>query len=99
VSKRAATPVKKKSCAKKSSPPRNIYADLDGAPYKIGVGVKVLALTDETADNDLINHSGVVVFLEYSCGCGQSYPGDPMIGVRFGRRIAEFWKEELTLVD
>ena len=92
-------PMKKNLCAKKPSPPRSINTDLYGAPYKIGAGVKVVALTDETADSDLIDHCGVVTFFEYSCGCGQSYPSDPMIGVRFGRRVAEFWKEELTLVD
>lgn len=33
---------------------------------------------------------------EYNCGCGQTFPGDPMIGVRFGTLpMSEFWSEEL----
>lgn len=48
----------------------------------------------------LEGREGVVVHLEYSCGCGQSYPGDPMIGVCMyipgrGYIVEEFWFEEL----
>ena len=44
----------------------------------------------------LVGLSGTVEYLEYDCGCGQSYPGDPMIGVRLeDGTLEEFWAEEL----
>jgi hypothetical protein len=76
-----------------------IYDDVDGAPFKIGAIVKVVSLSDETADDDLFGCQGSVVYFEYSCGCGQTFPDDPMIGVRFGDRTTEFWKEELAEVS
>jgi len=59
--------------------------DVDGAPYKIGQKVKVLnnPSNDETFDKNFVNEVGEVIFFEYNCGCGQSFPGDPMIGVEF----------------
>jgi hypothetical protein len=45
---------------------------------------------------EYVGRTGVVEYLEYSCGCGQTYPGDPMIGVRFSDgTMQELWKEEL----
>ncbi len=76
-----------------------IYDDVEGAPFKVGALVKVVSLSDETADDDLLGCQGSVVYFEYSCGCGQTLPTDPMIGVRFGDRTAEFWKEELAKVS
>lgn len=76
--------------------------DIDGAPYKIGQKVKVLnnPNMDETFDIQLINKIGEVIFFEYDCGCGQTFPTDPMIGVKFNNgKIDEFWKEEMQLVD
>ena len=69
--------------------------NIDGAPYKIGQKVKVLnnPNKDDTFDVKLINKKGEIIFF---CGCGQTFPTDPMIGVKFSNgSIDEFWKEEL----
>jgi hypothetical protein len=73
-----------------------IYEDIPGAPFRIGQRVRVAAITDETADVELLGNEGIVTYFEYDCGCGQTFPEDPMIGVLFGSKIEEFWKEELT---
>ena len=78
---------------------QGIYKDVDGAPFKIGDRVKVVSLSDDTADEDLLGSQGSVLYFEYSCGCGQTFPNDPMIGVQFGERTAEFWKEELSVLN
>jgi hypothetical protein len=58
--------------------------------------VYVSQVVDEEGDSALIGERGVVTYFEYDCGCGQSYPRDPMIGVQFGSgHIDEFWREEL----
>lgn len=80
-----------------------VYHDVKGAPFKIGERVRVVLLCDETGNQRFLGKVGVVKFLEYSCGCGQTYPYDPMIGVDFGRKIhgkqfEEFWKDELMVV-
>lgn len=75
--------------------------DIDGAPFKIGNKVKVMnnPSNDETFDKKYINKTGEVIFFEYDCGCGQTFPQDPMIGLRFlNGMTAEFWKEELSLI-
>ncbi|MFZ1982481.1 MAG: hypothetical protein WAU61_14355 [Smithella sp.] len=72
--------------------------NIDGAPYKIGQKVKVLnnPNKDDTFDVKFINKKGEIIFFEYDCGCGQTFPTDPMIGVKFSNgSIDEFWKEEL----
>lgn len=73
-----------------------IYQNVDGAPFKIGEEVNVVSLSDDTADAEFLGRQGQVLYFEYSCGCGQTFPNDPMIGVQFGERTAEFWKEELA---
>lgn len=80
--------------------PRNpIYRDVAGAPFKLGERVRVVGPGDETFDPRYLGRSGTVVYLEYGCGCGQTYPGDPMIGVRFRNTVEEeFWKAELLHV-
>ena len=75
--------------------PRPIRADVKGAPFKIGNAVRVTRGSDETFDPSYRGRVGIVEYLEYECGCGQSYPHDPMIGVRFRNAVAEFWREEL----
>ena len=75
-----------------------IHHDVAGAPFKIGDIVKVACLADETANARFLGKKGKVVWFEYSCGCGQTYPGDPMIGVQFKSRAEDFWEEELALV-
>jgi hypothetical protein len=77
---------------------QGIYKDVEGAPFRIGDRVKVVSLSDDTADGELLGCRGSVLYFEYSCGCGQTFPHDPMIGVRFRKRTAEFWKEELAVL-
>ena len=77
---------------------QGIYEDVAGAPFRMGDKVKVVSLSDDTADEDLLGCQGAVLYFEYTCGCGQTFPDDPMIGVRFGERTAEFWKEELAIL-
>ena len=73
-----------------------IYHDVSGAPFRIGERVRVVSSKDETFDPHFIGRTGSVKYLEYECGCGQSYPDDPMIGVEFrARGTEEFWREEL----
>ena len=73
-----------------------IYDDVEGAPMRIGTLVLVSSGTDETVSQDYLGKTGTVIYFDYSCGCGQSYPNDPMIGVRFpDGTVEEFWREEL----
>jgi hypothetical protein len=70
---------------------------VDGAPFRIGDVVGVLSSEDESFDPRYRGRIGTVRYFDYECGCGQSYPSDPMIGVSFARiRTEEFWKEELV---
>jgi hypothetical protein len=74
--------------------------DVDGAPFKIGDHVTVLNNPngDDTFDVRFVGQDGFVKHFEYDCGCGQTFPVDPMIGVKFDDgQIEEFWKEELVL--
>lgn len=81
--------------AAKSQP---IHKNVKGTPFKIGEFVRVLSLVDSTISPFWLERRGVVAYFEYNCGCGQSYPQDPMIGVRFeDGRVQEFWHEELEL--
>jgi hypothetical protein len=75
-----------------------IFANVSGAPFRIGDVVRVIQIVDATGNQKLRNKTGIVQYLEYSCGCGQTYPGDPMIGVLVGSKAHEFWKEELSLI-
>lgn len=73
-----------------------IYHNVKGAPFNIGDRVRVLGGTDETFNPGYKGRVGTVRYFEYSCGCGQTYPTDPMIGVSFrGGCTEELWKEEL----
>jgi hypothetical protein len=74
-----------------------IFANVPGAPFKIGQRVRVLRLVDDTGESSFLGKSGTVEYLEYSCGCGQLFPEDPMVGVRFPDGILEeFWRDELN---
>ncbi len=87
---------------KNNSKPIIIYCDILGFPIKIGNRVRILdnPNKDETFDNRYTFKIGIVTYFEYNCGCGQSYPSDPMIGVKFGSgKIEEFWKEEIIIID
>lgn len=76
-----------------------IRRNVEGAPYKIGVLVSVERGSDETFNPGYLGMVGTVVHFDYSCGCGQTYPSDPMVGVMFSDSIIEeFWKEELDLL-
>ena len=76
-----------------------LYHDVDGAPFRVGDRVKVVALADDTADPTFLGRTGRVLCFGYTCGCGHTFPHDPMIGVKFRGRIEDFWKEELAIVD
>lgn len=71
-----------------------------GSPYQPGDLVLVVDAVDIDI-HDLskyIGQRGQVEHLEYSCGCGQHYPDDPMIGVRLTcGELIEFWPEEIRL--
>ena len=82
---------------------RPIVSHVDGAPHQRGDRVRVVTATDvEIHDvSALVGCVGRVVYLEYSCGCGQAYPHEPMIGVAFRtpgvceELWEEFWPEEI----
>lgn len=71
----------------------------NGLPIAIGDRVQIVALTDETAAASHLGQSGHVVYFDYFCGCGQSFPDDPMIGVMLGESVGEFWREELAHIE
>jgi hypothetical protein len=74
-----------------------IHHDVEGSPFRIGDRVLISMGTDETFSQEHLGKTGTVFFFEYSGGCGQSYPHDPMIGVRFSDgTVDEFWREELA---
>lgn len=75
-----------------------MYEYVDGAPVQVGDTVHVVSASDDTCDFSFLGLTGTVEFLEYECGCGQTYPCDPMIGVRLpDGRLDEFWAEEIIL--
>lgn len=79
---------------------RPVKIAVPGAPFQPWDRVVVVASVETPSSGasveEFIGRSGTVSFLEYSCGCGQSFPGDPMIGVAFeDGRQEEFWREEL----
>lgn len=77
-----------------------VQHDVEGAPVKIGQVVHVTSMEEGDENTEwagYVGQEGKVVHLEYSCGCGQTYPVDPMIGVQFADgKVHEFWKEELA---
>ena len=76
-----------------------IYHDVEGAPLRIGDHVLVSKGTDETFSQEHLGKVGIVIYLEYACGCGQTFPHDPMIAVRFpDETLDEFWREELEVL-
>ena len=80
--------------------PVHIRANVPGASFRMGDKVKAVRATDETFDRRFMRRVGIVEHFEYSCGCGQTYPEDPMIGVVFrSGEVEEFWKEELKLLE
>lgn len=75
-----------------------IHERVDGAPIQVGTPVTVLSSNDPTFDQTCVGLDGAVTYLEYECGCGQTYPKDPMIGVLLqDGRVEEFWIEELAI--
>ncbi len=80
----------------KNVPQGKISKNIKGAPYEISNHVKIRFAADETFDHKFLGRVGTIVHYDYSCGCGQSFPDDPMIGVEFNdNMIEEFWKEEM----
>lgn len=84
------------ACSPHCSPVRH---RVDGAPFQVGDRVVVV----DAVDRDIfdlsayVGRGGVVEYLEYSCGCGQHYPDDPMVGIRLAGEVIDFWKEEISL--
>jgi hypothetical protein len=72
---------------------------VDGAPFQPGDRVLVCQICDdvglECGYGEFVGQRGVVEYLEYSCGSGQHFPDDPMVGVRIGDLVVELWKDEL----
>jgi hypothetical protein len=82
-----------------SSGPCPIQSCCGGVPVDIGSAVLVVSATDETFDDKFLGQMGAVVELDYVSGCGQSYPDDPMIRVRFSDgTVDSFWIEEIRVV-
>lgn len=76
-----------------------IHTPIAGAPVQPQGRVRVVAVTDAGIHDvsAFLGAEGTVEYLEYTCGSGQSFPGDPMIGVRFeDGALEEFWFEELN---
>lgn len=76
-----------------------LHRNIEGAPFNIGEPVRILdnPSNDETFNFIFAKRIGHVEFFEYECGCGQTYPEDPMIGVIFtDGKVGEFWAEELV---
>jgi hypothetical protein len=74
----------------------NITTNIKGCPFKIGEKVKIKKPCDETGYPSYEGKIGVIQYFNYDCGCSQTYPNDPMIGVKFSnKKIKEFWGEEL----
>jgi hypothetical protein len=79
-----------------------LFHNVKGAPFEIGDKVLVLdnPNIDETFNPVFGLRRGLIVYFEYSCGCGQNFPEDPMIGIEFeDGRTEEFWKEELKFLS
>ena len=75
------------------------FDHIEGAPVEVRARVLVSCAADETGNRANIGREGTVEYLEYECGCGQSYPDDPMIGVRFDDGVVEeYWQEELVIL-
>jgi hypothetical protein len=73
-----------------------IYHDVKGSPFRIGDRILVSKGTDDTFSQEHLGENGIIIYFEYSCGCGQSFPHDPMIAIRFpDGTVDEFWKEEI----
>ena len=69
-----------------------------GSPFQVGQRVAVVQVVDKATEDleRFVGRSGDVEYLEYECGCGQTYPNDPMIAVRFeSGESVEFWPEEV----
>ena len=78
---------------------QNFFRGVPGSPFRIWQDVRIVRRSDDTVSEKFIGRKGMVIYLDYSCGCGQSYPNDPMIGVLFSRGvIEEFWREELRII-
>lgn len=76
--------------------------EVPGAPYQPGERVLMVRAVDRYVHDvsEFVGREGVVEYLEYECGCGQHYPEDPMVGVRFeDGDLQEFWREELRQVS
>lgn len=79
-----------------------IREPVPGAPFQPGDLIRVVQAVDPEIHDvgEWVGRTGLVDYLEYECGAGQTYPGDPMIGVKFSEPATEeFWPEELEAVS
>ncbi|ODS32957.1 MAG: hypothetical protein SCARUB_01896 [Candidatus Scalindua rubra] len=82
--------------------PNYTFKNIKGAPFKISDKVLVLdnPNNDNSFNNEFVGKKGHVFYFEYDCGCGQTFPSDPLIGVKFiNKKVGEYWKEEIQLLD
>jgi hypothetical protein len=89
--------------------PGQIREHVPGSPYQPGDWVVIVQLIDvwsfdhlEVEDPEAlyVGRLGRIAYLNYDCGAGQSFPGDPMMGVVFPMlrgtpRTDEFWMDEV----
>lgn len=73
-----------------------VMVRVPGAPHQPGDRAVFIGMVDSQCDQIEVGEVGVVVYLEYSCGCGQVYPESPMLGISFGGRMVEVWPEEVS---
>lgn len=78
---------------------RVYFEHVEGAPFQVGD----IVTSGETIGGK--KQTGVVNFLDYSGGCGETFPDDPMISVTWHRIYKDedatehCWKEELALFE
>lgn len=73
--------------------------NLTPLPYRIGDIVRVIPSNDDTFKASCIGKIGHITKFNFGLACGETFPDDPLISVKFiagGKE--EFWREELELL-
>ena len=84
----------------RTKPSEYFRSNVEGAPFSIGQSIIVCGVADWAADRSFLFRRGIIAYFNYDCGCGQTYPQDPMIGVLFpSGHVEEFWREELSCLS
>lgn len=77
----------------------NITHNIKEIKFKINQNIKVINLIDKTGNRYYLNKIGLIKYFNFDCGCEQTFPHNPMIGIKFfNGKIEEFWKEEITKI-